>query len=337
MVDLDLNHYKDGWLPDYTYVYNPRTGGTYDPEGEGYPFRIVGHTTETDNMPDVASHQYPPQIWYNPTDRQKLQTINLKNSGYALYQSPTAPYYTNRARALQVEVIGRAVNMGGATEQYLQQLAEDVIVPLVLFARSQGGDIDLSDPAVPLPGAIGGSANADAPQRLLPVVWAFGPVGYVGHRHVPMGDDHWDAGALNLRAIANYAKQILGSATSTTVPIPTQPRVLKDRQMDFYLRKNPDGSTFQEPSTYPGITGPVNYWDHPLVPAGMKIVASPMYPPPVEPAFNAVVILQNGSANPVQAPQLAQWGNPTQTKVMSDCFATVAVPAGFACRVVAVG
>src|SRR5436190_520883 len=140
-----------GWLDGWRRVDNPRSGGgTYDPDNEGYPFRIVLHTIEGRNFPNIA---------------------------------------------------------------------QDVIVPVVQWVRAQGGDIDLSDPAVPLPGAIPNSAREDAPQRLDPHVWAFGPIGLCGHRHVPMGDDHWDAGALDMRKVAAYARELLGGGP----PKPPQP------------------------------------------------------------------------------------------------------------------
>lgn len=325
--------YDDGWLPGWEYVENPRSGGgTYDPEGEGYPWRFVGHSIEGENIPNTSTHQYPPQLWYNRRTRQKIQTISLLRSGFALYQSPVAPYYTNRARALQCEVTGRAVESMDWTERELRNIAEDVLVPVIRFVRAQGSDLDLSDPAVPEPGQVSSSAYEDAPQRLEPAIWAFGPVGYVGHRHVPMGDDHWDELSPH-RLIARYAKEILGEAGGSTNPVPTTKRKLREA-MEFYARYNPNTNQLVEgPPSY-GFNGPVNFYDFPLVPAGAKVTVTGMYPE--VPPFNATLVIAN-EATPVQAAQLVRWGLPSQTVVKSDSFVTVVVPAGFPCRVVAVG
>lgn len=326
--------YQDGWLPDYDYVYNPRTGGTYDPEGEGYPWAIVLHSIESEGLGNPATHPYPPHLWYNRKTRQKIQTVNCLYSAYALYQSPTAPYYTNRARRLQCEISGYAADAANWTTDEKRGIAENVVVPFVRFVRAQGSDIDLSDAAVYLPGAIPGSANPDAPQRLEPVVWAFGPIGLVAHRHVPMGDDHWDAGALNLREIAQYAKEILGD-TDPTSPVPTQPKRIKEKDMEFKLRMNPNtNEPVVDDGKQWGFSGPVNYYDFPLVPASCKVTVSGKYPE--VPNFNAVVVIAN-EAKSVQSPQLVKWGLPSQTVVKSDSFVTVVVPHGFACWVVAVG
>lgn len=320
--------YTDGWLPGFEQVYNPRTGGTYDPEGEGYPWRFVGHSTESRNMPDVANHPYPPQLWLCYETGQKIQTINLLRSAYALWQSPTAPYYTNRARAVQCEFVGYAEESSSWSDDKLHWFAENAIVEFVRFVRVQGSDVDLV--TVPPLGVVSMSATADAPQRLDPRVWAFGPIGYVTHRNVPMGDDHWDMMAPPEKML-RFARQILGEAPDSTIPVPTQPR-RKRANMEFALRKRPSGQIVEDGPSF-GFTGPVNYWDFPLVPAGCKVSVTGVYPE--IPAFNAVVILAN-QADSVQAPQAVQWGSPSQTVVKSDSFCTVVVPAGFPCRVVAV-
>lgn len=325
--------YNDGWIPGYEYVANAKTGGTFDPEGEGYPWAIVLHSIESEGLGNPGGHPYPPHLWYNRKTRQKIQTINCFYSAYALYQSPIAPYYTNRARRLQCEISGYAAEAADWTTEEKRGIAENVVVPFVRFVRAQRADVDLSDAGVYLPGPIPGSASENAPQRLSPAVWAFGPIGLVGHRHVPMGDDHWDAGGLNLREVAQYAKEILGDASSTTNPIPTQPRRIKEKDMEFKQRTNPDGSLVVAGASF-GFSGPVNFYDFPLVPAGCKVSVTGKFPE--VPEFNAVVIIAN-DANPVQLPQSVKWGLPSQTPVKSDSFVTVVVPHGFPCWVVAVG
>lgn len=239
-----------GWLDGWRRVDNPRTGGgTYDPENEGYPWRIVLHTIEGRNIPNTAAHQYPPQLWYNPATREKIQTIPLDRSGFALYQSASAPYYTNRARAIQVELVGFAAEAGAWPDSHLVNIAQDVVVPVVEWVRNVGGNIDLSDPAVPLPGAIPNSARENAPQRLHPDVWAFGPIGLCSHRHVPMGDDHWDTGALDTRRIRDLAVELLGGLNPGNVtPGPSQPSPWEDDEMAIQMMSDPaqggDGTVY---------------------------------------------------------------------------------------------
>jgi hypothetical protein len=199
----------DGWLAGWIPVMNPRSGGgTYATDYYGYPYRIILHTMESRGMGNPATHQYPPHLWYNPATREKVQTVPLDRAGFALYQGGDAPHYTNKARALQVELVGYAEEAGSWPDQYLVNIAQDVVAPLCQWVASQGGRINLGN--VPLPGAIPNSAREDAPQRFDPQVWADFD-GLAAHRHVPMGDDHWDTGALDLRRIARYAAELLGS------------------------------------------------------------------------------------------------------------------------------
>jgi hypothetical protein len=189
-------------------------------------------------------------LWFNPATREKIQTIPLDRSGFALYQSSSAPYYTNRARAIQVELVGFAAEAGSWPDSHLLNIAQDVIVPVVEWVRSVGGSIDLSDPAVPLPGAIPNSAREDAAQRLDPKVWAFGPIGLCSHRHVPMGDDHWDTGALDTRRIRDLAVELMGGLIPGSVtPGPSpQPSPWEDEEMAIQMMSDPaqggDGTVY---------------------------------------------------------------------------------------------
>lgn len=311
-------------LPGATWVNNPRSGGgSFDPEGEGYPYRIVLHLTQSRNMPDVSTHQYPPHLWYHFINRTLLQTVYLDRSGFALYQGPYAPYYTNRANCLQVELIGYSEEAETYPDEYLRNIAEDVIVPLIQYVRSIGYDIDLSDEAVPLPGAIPNSAREDAPQRLDPDIWAFGPIGISAHRHIPMGDDHWDTGLLNIRRIRDITLELL-TGIPGVLTIPKAPVARKRRKsMDFF--KRPGG-----PFGFEGYTGPVDFWDFPLVPAGSSVAVTKAQPEVGD--FN-VTVLANGVKTDFY---LETWGQPNSTPIKTDSFVTVIVPTGFPCRVVAV-
>jgi hypothetical protein len=186
------------------WVNNARSsGGTY---ADGYPWRIVLHTIEgssTDGL--AAGHQYPPHVWYDPATRVLLQTVPFDRSSFALYSDGVTP--TNKARALQVEISGRAQDTPQWPGEWLDNLTADVIVPMCQFVAAQGGSIDLAD--VPLAGPIPGSASASAPQRMSLERWATFR-GICGHRHVPT-NDHWDPGAMNVERIAQHAAYLIGS------------------------------------------------------------------------------------------------------------------------------
>lgn len=315
----------EGWLTEFgfQYVENPRSGGsTYDPEGEGYPYRIVWHTTESDSMPNTAAHQYPPQLWASYEQDRRIQTIPLTRAGFALYQASGAPYYTNRARAIQVEIVGRAEAAASWPEAKLRWLAEKVALPITKFVEAIGGRIDFSDQAVPLAGPIPNSAREDAPQRLQPAVWAFGPVGMVGHRHVPMGDDHWDAGGLDTRRFRDIIVATIGGA-GYDKPIPTEPRKRID-PVDMKVRRNLDGTIAVYPKGTFGINdSPVIFYDAVLVSAGSKAVIGPT----VEALgkFQVVPIVASDK-EPVKPLTEAGWGAAHVTLLKTDSWVTFAVP-----------
>lgn len=197
-----------GYMSTATWVQNARNGGgTYDPEGYGYPFRIVLHTIEGSANPGmIAGHQFPPHLWYNPATRVIYQTVPLGRSAFALYQAADAPHYTNRARAIQVEIVGFAAETGSWPQQWLDNITEDIIVPICRWVASVGASIDLRQ--APAPGVDAMSARVDAPQRMTAAGWAAFN-GLCSHRHVPMGDDHWDTGQLDTPRIAAHAALII--------------------------------------------------------------------------------------------------------------------------------
>jgi len=200
-------------LPKAQWVTNARNGGgTYAP---GFDWRIVLHTIEGSASPAmIAGHAYPPHVWYDPATRQLWQTVPLDRFAFAL-EHPAGTIETNAARALQVEISGQAQNTPDWPQAWLDNLAEDVIVPMCQWVASVGGSIDLLD--VPAPGAIPGSASEAAPQRFTEQAWqAFR--GICGHRHVP-NNIHWDPGALDTNHIAAHAALTVGgllAAASTT-------------------------------------------------------------------------------------------------------------------------
>jgi hypothetical protein len=206
-----------GLLPGAQWVNNARNaGGTYV---DGHPWRIVLHTIEgalgtlSSSLP--ASHQYPPHCWYDPSTRRLYQTVPLDRSAFALYQGDGP--WTNKARALQVEIAGNAATAGEWPDSYLVNLAVDVIAPLCEWVAQQGSMINLGN--VPPVGAIGGSASEYAPQRMAYDVWERFD-GLCSHRHVP-DNDHWDTGTLNVPRLVQITRELLGSfAEAGTIDTP---------------------------------------------------------------------------------------------------------------------
>lgn len=198
----------DGWLPGWARVTNPRSsGGTYGTDYHPYPWRVVFHSTQSSGMPNVATHPATPHLWYDPRTRQKIQCVPFDRSSFAMYQGNDHPHYTNKACAIQIELVGWAEEAGDWPEEYLRNIAVDVLAPICRWVASVDGRIDLGN--VPDPGVIPGSSYENAPQRLSWGAWAdFN--GVCAHRHVPGNGDRWDAGLLDLRRIARYAAEILG-------------------------------------------------------------------------------------------------------------------------------
>jgi len=195
------------YMPGFEWVGGPwADGSTYI---DGVPWRICLHTTETPPISRggnprslAASHNTPPHVWYDWEADQGWQSVTLNRGAAALWSdgNPT----TNKARCLQCELVGYAEEAGSWPPIAHERIARRVVIPFINYVRSVGGTIDLSDPAVPLPGEIANSASEYAPQRLSANQWLYGPIGLCQHRHVPR-NDHWDAGALDTRRIAAIA------------------------------------------------------------------------------------------------------------------------------------
>lgn len=216
------------------WVTNARNqGGTY----AGYPWRIVLHTVEGSSSAGLAgSHPYPPHVWYNPATRQLWQTVPFDRSAFALYRAPGG-VETNKANALQVEISGRAQDTPNWPNEWLTNLAEDVVVPMCRFVAEQGGQIDLSD--VPAAGAIPGSASEFAPQRMASSRWATFR-GLCGHRHVPT-NDHWDPGAMDVQRIAAHAALVIGGLLEEVPPKFSSVSIPDPRRFPMNLCLTPAG------------------------------------------------------------------------------------------------
>lgn len=190
------------------WVYNSHNGGGTYATDINYPWRITWHEIQgSANKSVIEGHASPPHLWYAPSTRKLYQTVPLSRSAFALYHASDAPYETNKARTIQIELEGYSDYVANEPDEWLNRIAEDVLVPICQWVAEQGGSIELLN--TPGPFAIPGSARADAPQRFTPEQWRdFN--GVCCHAHVPMGDDHWDTGAMDIQRISQHAAYIIG-------------------------------------------------------------------------------------------------------------------------------
>jgi hypothetical protein len=193
------------WLPTAERIGSAWTGGTYLTT---VPWRFVAHTTEV--VPSslvgakamAARHPYPPHLWAWPARRWLAQTVPLDRSAAALVQPASAPAQrTNKARAIQVEIIGNAGETPRWSTETWEWLGEFVLAPVV----AAGYPIDLANVADldPYPQAYGEDGSA----RMTWAEWlAFD--GVCAHQNVPE-NEHWDIGDGRLDLMAAAARRTL--------------------------------------------------------------------------------------------------------------------------------
>lgn len=199
------------------WVPNARnSGGTYADDGVDYPWRLVYHEIQGGaNSGVIGSHPYPPHIWYSADRRILFQTVPLSRSAFALYQASAAPYRTNKARAIQVELEGYSDFVANEPMRWLDNIAEDILIPVAQWVATQGGSLDILN--LPSPWQVPGSAYTNAPQRFEPTFWAkFN--GVCAHANVPMGDDHWDTGAMDIWRISQHAAYLIAGLLEQETP-----------------------------------------------------------------------------------------------------------------------
>lgn len=256
----------DGYLDHAIWVTNDHNGGGTYTEGS---WKIVIHEIQgSANPAAIVNHPYPPQLWYRPDARVLYQTVPLTRSGFALEHYSGTPE-TNKSHAIQVEVAGYTTAVADEPIEWLDNIAEDVIIPICQFVSRQGGQIKLmqysSDFFYP------GSASEDSPNRMSWDEWT-NFQGITGHAWVP-SNSHYDPGAMNLARIATHAALTVGGIIANT-PILSGER--KD-MTEVYFRRRP------VPFNDPGVWGDNDdVYDHYHLPADAEIVvalASPDYPP----------------------------------------------------------
>lgn len=189
---------------DYVFTYlAAATGGA-----GGYvdsSWRIVLHTTETNSKPSlwIPNFKYPSHVVCSYEHNEVFQLVGFNEAGKALYKAPGG-VETNRMGAIQIEINGYADEAGNWSQEKLKWLGEEVLKPICDWIDENGGGFDCYN--IPAPGAHGGSASEDAPQRMSYSEWTnFN--GICGHRHVP-DNDHYDPDQLNVPAIVDYANSV---------------------------------------------------------------------------------------------------------------------------------
>lgn len=236
---------SDGIFTTAQWIVNSHNGGGTYATDIKYPWRICWHEIQgSANRSVIEGHASPPHLWYAPSIRKLYQTVPLSRSAFALYHASDAPYETNKARTIQIEIEGYSDYVANEPIEWLDRIAEDVLVPICQWVAEQGGSIDLLN--TPGPFSIPGSARADAPQRFSPEQWRdFN--GVCCHAHVPMGDDHWDTGAMDIQRISQHAAYLIGALLDPT-PKPIKKRdnvpdaILHDKTADRYIGIYPNGN-----------------------------------------------------------------------------------------------
>lgn len=178
----------------------------------GAPTMCVLHTMQGSFESGVASltaRANWPHGCYDPATRRKIQGVDTDNAAKALGNLPGG-VETNRHGAIQYELAGFAQDTHDWPDEWLRNIAEDIIVP--------GYSLGLWDFTLPPLGFLGADSGAisrvDAPQRFTPEQWeAFH--GICGHQHVPENGDRWDPGKLNVPRIIEHAQVLLGASALT--------------------------------------------------------------------------------------------------------------------------
>ena len=162
-------------------------GGSY---AAGYAWRGVLHTTEQDatgalDYPAARDDYYGHTNWphFTVDGAIVLQHLPITVSARAL-ANPPGGVETNRARAVQIEVVGRAA---------LPDWDDDTVATVAKLMRWIEDQTSIQRVA---PAFVGypASYGAGAPQRMTAADWtAFN--GWCGHQHVPE-NHHGDPGAI---------------------------------------------------------------------------------------------------------------------------------------------
>lgn len=201
------------WIPGFEqHLAVAGSGGAYTDEVH---VKFVWHTSESppgsiDGIIKEMLGKQHTDVYHamaDPSTRRRAQVLPLNVAASALAHPPEVQ--TNHDGAVQVCIIGRAHDMPNLSADDLEWLGTDVLAPISLLVPELHIDISAEFYADTAGFTL---ATASARQRMAPAVWDnFN--GQAGHQHVP-GNDHWDPGGLNVRAITTAAHTVLNPTAS---------------------------------------------------------------------------------------------------------------------------
>lgn len=175
------------WYPHAIRVPANRSSGAY---ADGYPWRGVIHTTESDTYTPSAANYFGHSNYphFTVDGNNVYQHVPLDRYAFALANA-SGGVETNRARAVQIEVVARAAkpDWPDATVNSLRQAMR--------WIEAQTGITHDHPRFVGYPASYGVAAD----QRMSVAKWrAFN--GWCGHQHVPE-NSHGDPGAIGIGAL----------------------------------------------------------------------------------------------------------------------------------------
>jgi len=228
------------WLPAAKYERLQITSCTGPGTMHGdYAWAFVLHTTESPagsingiNNLFKGKPCSAPHLTIDPMGtRRRVQYIPLDWSACAL-KGGRAGWQTNRGRAIQMEICGRAAETASWDDDTLYQIA-DVIADVI------GCGVPINPHNTPDMGSLSGTlATESAPQRMSPEAWKRFD-GIAAHVYIPF-NDHWDAGKINAHRIRDLVLEIL-AGQGRPIPPPTGVGTPTEPQQDGMLRMGMSG------------------------------------------------------------------------------------------------
>jgi hypothetical protein len=160
---------KRNWHPDAKRVVHSDAGGSF----LNVPAKLVWHTTEGFGLPAYSGSA--PHFTLNPRTGELWQHMGIDRVAKALAH-PAGTVETNRAHAIQVELIGFARETGSWSDEAYARIAA-----LARWIEHNGGVQRRAGVKFTVPAS-----------RLSASAW-LAYSGHIGHCHVP-ANDHWDPG-----------------------------------------------------------------------------------------------------------------------------------------------
>jgi hypothetical protein len=154
----------------------------------GIPAKLVWHTTEGSSLPHYAGGQ--PHFTFHPQTGALYQHIPINRAAKTL-KHPAGTVETNRANAIQVELIGFASQTHLWTDAAYKRIAQ-----LARWIEANAG--------VESQCSVKFGGGSTVFTRLLPGAW-LQYSGHIGHQHVPH-NDHWDPGRFRIELVLAPAK-----------------------------------------------------------------------------------------------------------------------------------